>query len=456
MSFVARPDHSPQWADDLPEGWAADWVKWSVAFASAKPTAEDIEKLPYISNEDIASWTGKLLKEDPEPADKEGRLFRRDDVLFNKLRPYLAKIYHANFDGISSGELLNLRTSERVLPRFLFHVLSSSAFIDTINAETFGTKMPRADWETVGHQPLPLPDLDTQRRIVGYLDDKTAQIDALIEKKRALLDRLAEKRQALITDAVTRGLNPNAPMKDSGIVWLGKVPEHWEVKPVKRVAKLESGHTPDKQHDEYWNGEIPWVSLNDTAAIRRGDYIDETAFSITSEGIANSSARLLPARAVVFTRDATIGEAAITTRPMAVSQHIIAWLCPEELLAPEFLLFVIYGMRGELMRITNGTTIGTIGMGDVKTIHIALPPQAEQAKIVAYVTERKARVELVMRRVEASIEKLTEYRAALVNAAVTGKIKALLTVDAPKSDRLLRAGRSAVEDRAPPMMSSWT
>ena len=105
MSFVARPGNSPTWADDLPEGWTADWVKWSVAFASTKPTDEDTEKLPYISNEDIASWTGKMLKEAPEPADKEGRVFQRDDVLFNKLRPYLAKVYHADFDGISSGEL---------------------------------------------------------------------------------------------------------------------------------------------------------------------------------------------------------------------------------------------------------------------------------------------------------------------------------------------------------------
>ena len=238
MSFVNRTGTAPDWALDLPDGWQADWLKWSVGFASTKPEDADEngedQRFPYVSNEDIESWTGKLLVEQPEPADKDGRLFQRGDVLFNKLRPYLAKVYLAEFGGISSGELLNLRATGRVLPRFLFHVLSSSVFIDTINAETFGTKMPRADWETVGHQPLPLPDFETQRRIAVYLDDKTARIDALIAKKRALLDRLAEKRQALITRAVTQGLNPAAPMKDSGIGWLGKVPAHWEVWPLKR------------------------------------------------------------------------------------------------------------------------------------------------------------------------------------------------------------------------------
>src|SRR5690606_34263587 len=113
-----------------------------------------------------------------------------------------AKVFHADFDGVSSGELLCLRPTGRVVPRFLFYVLGSKGFIDAIDAETFGSKMPRADWEIVGHQPFPLPPLDVQQRIAEFLDEKTARIDALIAKKRALLERLAEKRQALITSAV--------------------------------------------------------------------------------------------------------------------------------------------------------------------------------------------------------------------------------------------------------------
>ena len=203
----------------MPKGWQAGWLKWSVKLSTDRPTEDEEGTLPYISNEDIESWTGKLLKDDPQPTESEGRTFQADDVLFNKLRPYLAKVLHARFDGVSSGELLCLRSSEHVHPRFLFHVVSSKAFIDTINAETFGTKMPRADWEIVGHQPLPLPTLAIQKRISRFLDEKTTRIDALSDGKRALLERLAEKRQALITQAVTKGLNPSAPLKDSGIDW---------------------------------------------------------------------------------------------------------------------------------------------------------------------------------------------------------------------------------------------
>ncbi|MBL4929020.1 restriction endonuclease subunit S [Fuscibacter oryzae] len=268
-----------------------------------------------------------------------------------------------------------------------------------------------------------LPPLETQRRITRFLDEKTARIDGLIEKKRALLDRLAEKRQALITRAVTKGLNPDAPMKDSGIGWLGEIPENWEVLPVKRIAKLESGHTPDRKIDAYWeNCEIPWVSLNDTSVLRASDYISETTFKINELGLANSSARMLPARAVVFTRDATIGESAITTRPMAVSQHIIAWLCDESRIIPEFLLLAIYGMRGELMRLTNGSTIGTIGLADVKGIRVAVPPIVEQTRIIEEAFRQKGDVDIVSGEVERSIRGLNEYRAAIIAAAVTGKI----------------------------------
>ena len=112
-------------------------------------------------------------------------------------------------------------------------------------------------------------------------------------------------------------------MKDSGVEWLGEIPAHWEVNRVKWVARMESGHTPDKKVDAYWDdGIIPWVSLNDTSRLKNQDYISDTEYCTNELGLKNSSARLLPPRSVVFSRDATIGLCAITERSMAVSQDI--------------------------------------------------------------------------------------------------------------------------------------
>jgi type I restriction enzyme, S subunit len=410
------------WVSDPPAHWRTNWLKWHVSLSTKRPTEDEIERLPYIANEDIASWTGKLLNPDPRPANADSRRFHRDDVLFNKLRPYLAKVYHADFDGLSSGELLCLRPSFDVWPRYLFYVVSSKVFIDAVDAQTFGSKMPRADWDIVGHQPLPLPPLETQTRIAAFLDEKTARIDALIAKKQALLDRLAEKRQAIITQAVTKGLNPHAPMKDSGVAWMGRIPAHWGVRRVKYIAKLESGHTPDKKIEAYWTDcDIPWVSLNDTEIIRASDYISDTTFKTNLLGIANSSARILPARAVVFTRDATIGESAIITKPMAVSQHLIAWLCDETKIIPEYLLLLIYGMTEELKRLTNGATIGTIGLGDVKELRACVPSPQEQSELITHVFDKKSELDRVADKIIQSVEMLLDYRASVIDSFVTGK-----------------------------------
>ncbi|WP_171231004.1 restriction endonuclease subunit S [Ruegeria sp. HKCCA6707] len=421
MSFVARPDSSPKWADDLPEGWTADWVKWSVAFASAKPDGEDIEKLPYISNEDIASWTGRLLKEDPEPADKEGRLFRRDDVLFNKLRPYLAKVYHADFDGISSGELLNLRASERVLPRFLFHLLSSYPFVDIINSESFGTKMPRADWEIVGHQPLPLPDLDTQRRIAGYLDNKTRQIDALIEKKRALLDRLSEKRQALITRAVTRGLNLDVPLKDSGSKWLGNIPEHWAVRPLKWRVRVQSGQV-DPVADEFKS--LPLIAP-DHIEQRTGRIVEVRT---ADEQSAMSGKYLCAPTAVLYSKiRPALRKAAVFGNECLCSADMYA-LNPGDEVMRDYLLFFLlteaFSAYAELSSLR--VAMPKVNREALGVVEICIPPLDEQRAIASYCSEENSKHLVAIDTVEQSVERLIEYRAALVTSAVKGEMAALL------------------------------
>ena len=138
-----------------------------------------------------------------------------------------------------------------------------------------------------------------QKQIASFLDYETAKIDALIEKQQQLIALLGEKRQAVISHAVTKGLNPDAPMRDSGVEWLGEVPEHWTVKRVKHVCELESGHTPSKTQASYWIEEectIPWVSLNDTKTLDAEDYISETAVRISEKGMANSSAHVISER----------------------------------------------------------------------------------------------------------------------------------------------------------------
>lgn len=424
---------------NLLEAIPNEWIKASVGkycdvqlgkMLQSDPASEQDELKRYLRAISIAKH-GLDLSHDfsmwIKPQEKERFRLRQGDILVSEGGDAgRTAVFDVDEEFYFQNAINRVRPvgNAKILPEFIYYwfaFLKVAGYVEMVcNVATIA----HFTAEKVKAAPLALPPLKTQRRIAQFLDKKTASIDGLIEKKRALLDRLAEKRQALITHAVTKGLDPICPMKDSGVDWLGEIPTHWVVLPVKRAAELQSGHTPDKKIDAYWaDCDIPWVSLNDTATLRANDYISETAFNVNELGLANSSARLLRERAVVFTRDATIGESAITTRPMAVSQHIIAWLCNEELVIPEFLLFAIYGMTTELMKLTNGSTIKTIGLSDVKRIRVALPPIKEQHAIISHVFEGKAKINDVSEQIASSIDRLTEYRAAMIAAAVTGNTR---------------------------------
>jgi len=307
---------------------------------------------------------------------------------------------------------------------FVHHLLRSVPFQEEFYR--YGKGIVADLWSTgyseMKNIVLTLPPSDEQKHIATFLDHETARIDALVEEQQRLIALLKEKRQAVISHAVTKGLDPEVPMKYSGVEWLGEVPEHWEVVRVKHAAKLESGHTPNKEKAEYWDGSIPWVSLNDSKKLAQYDYIDETNFTISDLGIANSSARLLPSRSVVFTRDATIGLAAITTKEMAVSQHLIAWLCHDEVVIPEYLLLVFYAMKEELDRYTFGATIKTIGMPDIRSLSMPLPSISEQKEVIGYVFAERDRLDDLVAEAQKASRLLVERRSALISAAVTGKV----------------------------------
>jgi type I restriction enzyme S subunit len=321
--------------------------------------------------------------------------------------------------------------------RFLYYLATTICF----DRYSTNTALPSMAQEDLANIQIVAPDLWEQTQIARFLDHQTARIDALIAEQQRLIELLKEKRQAVISHAVTKGLDPDVEMKDSGVEWLGEVPAHWDVTRVKWVAKLESGHTPSKSIPEYWEDcDIPWVSLNDSKTLANNDYIEDTVTQINALGMANSAAHILPRGTVVFTRDATIGLTAITTRPMAVSQHLIAWVCNEQIV-PEFLLFIFYAMEEELQRSTAGATIKTIGMPEVRKMVTTVPPVDEQRTITEHVFKRKQQLEKTEAEAESFIRLLSERRSAQISAAVTGKID-VRDWEPPSSETLPKASIS--------------
>jgi type I restriction enzyme S subunit len=307
-------------------------------------------------------------------------------------------------------------------PRYMYWCLHAAAS---------GSAYADGGKSTIAHLPadafrrvrFPKPTRAEQERVANFLDEKSARIEALIAEKERLVLLLTSASTDLLHDAVTKGMNA-APLRSSGREWIGDIPQHWSAPFIRKVARLESGHTPSRQHPEYWvDCTIPWFSLADVWQIRDGiaEVVTETAELVSELGVANSSARLLPAGTVMLSRTASVGFSAIMGLPMATTQDFVNWVCGP-LVLPEYLLYVFRSMRTEFDRLKFGSTHSTIYMPDVAKLSMPLPPLAEQRAIVKAARERKAKIDELRALATAEVDRLREYRSSLISAAVTGQL----------------------------------
>lgn len=267
---------------------------------------------------------------------------------------------------------------------------------------------------------VPVPPPAEQRAIAAWLDRRCGALDAIRALRDQRLARLVTLRAALIREAITGATEPG-PRRDPDAGWLGTVPRHWRVDRIKHAAVAATGHTPSRGDADLWREcDIPWVSLADTEAIDRADVLHDTTHHISRAGLAASSAKVMPAGSVVCTRDASIGLAAILGRPMAISQHLVAWVCGPDL-EPQWLLYVLYAMRPELEAIARGTTIGTIGMHTLKRLVIPLPPIDEQRALLRRLIPRVTALDRLAALTARQQQRLAELRRALVFGATHGR-----------------------------------
>jgi restriction endonuclease S subunit len=202
---VKMKDSGIEWIGEIPEHWDIRRIKYLANVRNIKASDSDNDKT-YVGLENIEPKTGKLLinnNDEQQIIGETANIFKKGDVLFGKLRPYLAKCIVANFNGRCTSELLVLRTTSNILPEYLYFFMLSPIFIDVVNSSTYGAKMPRASWDFIGNLKIPLPNIKEQEEIVEYLIKLTNKIDDLISDISTQIQKLKEYRQSLISEAVT-------------------------------------------------------------------------------------------------------------------------------------------------------------------------------------------------------------------------------------------------------------
>jgi type I restriction enzyme S subunit len=424
------PQYRPSGADWLPQvpgHWNAKRLKY-LAAPSRRRLFEKPDDTMYIGLEQIESKTGKLLLDNPvETVESNMGVFDRGDVLFGKLRPYLAKVASPSFAGVCTTEVTVYRPRLEVLGDYLKYQLLSAEFIDFINTMAYGTKMPRVSEEQMGEARLAVPPLAEQRAIAAFLDRETARIDALIGHKERLIALLEEKRQAVISHAVTRGLDPSVPLKDSGIAWLGPVPEHWRMMRLKYVAsKIGSGKTPRGGGEVYSSSGV--LFLRSQNVHFDGIRLNDVVYISKEIDREMSTTRVLPNDVLLNITGASLGRCCLvpeTTPAANVNQHVCIIRPVRSRIEPAFLnvLMASRCVQDQIFSTEDGVSREGLNFAQIAELVLCIPPTLEeQRRIVNNIHRESALVTNLIARIGDGIARLQEYRTALISAAVTGQI----------------------------------
>lgn len=429
-AYLAYKPSGIEWLGEVPGHWEVKRLKYSALRADEKVEADPDNTVPYVGLEHIEPRTGRLLPLDSDliPAGVSNR-FRAGDTLFGKLRPYLAKACNVNFDGLCSSELLVLRTTKQD-PRFLLYRLLADGFISLVDASTYGAKMPRAGWDFIGACPLPVPSIHEQCAIADFLDAQTAKLDTLVAKKRVLIEKLKEKRTALISRTVTRGLPPDAArtagldphpnLKASGVDWLGDVPQHWDVMRLRYVGDAVIGLTFDP---------ADVVDEDDGTLVLRASNVSGGQIVLEDNLFVNSK---IPGHLVTTVGDILIcsrsGSRALIGKNAKITEESAGltfgtFMMVFRSVHNDYLFYVFNSTLFDYQSSAFLTsTINQLTISNLYSFEVPIPPPAEQKAIAIYLGQETAKINQMIAKIEAAIERLQEYRTALITAAVTGKI----------------------------------
>ena len=268
--------------------------------------------------------------------------------------------------------------------------------------------------------PVLVPSEAEQTAITTFLDRETVKINALIAEQEKLLALLAQKRQATISHAVTKGLNPDAPMKDSGVAWLGEVPEHWGVSALSYLATINTGSTPDRGEPRYWNGSIPWIKTGEIAwepILESEEFITEKALSETAARIAEPGTLMM----AMYGQGVTRGRVAILSISSSYNQACAAISFGTRVSA-EYARYFFMAAYQFIREEGNETSQMNLSSGIIAKIKLPIPSHEEQSGIVSFLDAETAKLDALKTESERAIALLKERRSALIAAAVTGQI----------------------------------
>lgn len=343
------------------------------------------------------------------------------DLLLNPMDLYSgANCSISKVEGVISPAYANLRSKEGYFSNFYDFYFKVQYWMMVLFAHGKGVSFDNR-WtltnETLMNFPVVAPSLTEQHRIADFLDEKCAKIDAVIEKQKQVIEKLKEYKLSVITEAVTKGLDPTVPMKDSGVEWIGEMPENWEIKKLKYATTIMRGrfnHRPRNDPD-YYDGQYPFVQTGDVARAKK--YI--TDYSQTLNDLGYSVSKEFPSGSIVMTIAANVADVAILNFNACFPDSVVGFV-PKNV-ESMYLYYVLKAMKQQLLRNAIISTQLNLNIEIIKEEFIPVPSKEEQRIILERLDRKNEEIDLTIAKKQAIIEKLTEYKKSLIYEVVTGK-----------------------------------
>ena len=422
------------WLGEVPEHWEVLPLRNIASFQNGHGFPHDLQgqeegDFPFVKVSDI-SFLGKELKQSENYVNavniknNKWQIVPRKSVILPKIGEAL-KLNHRkvlSLDGLIDNNILAIKPSNKIQYSWLYYLLLSIDMGWVSNPST----VPTIDMEQLKSLSMPLPYYQEQTQIAKFLDHKTAQIDRLIEKKKALIEKLNEKRTALITQAVTKGLNPDASMKDSGVDWLGEVPEHWEVRKLKFLCEFSTGWTPPTKQPEYFDGDNIWVTIADMDK----KLIHDSKTKISDEAVSDFGFIQVPKGALLYSFKLSVGKVGFAGTNLYTNEAIL-FVLPN---ANYDINFLYYLFSVSIIKNASENIYGAkiLNQELIKNSFLVYLSHKEQSQIAEFLDDKTTKIDKLANKASEAIDTLNEYRTALITAAVTGKID-VRNVELPKS-----------------------
>tara|TARA_R110002167_G_scaffold359538_1_gene576335 strand:+ start:1623 stop:2936 length:1314 start_codon:yes stop_codon:yes gene_type:complete len=418
-----------EWIGEIPRDWKVESIRAVTELKSEKNRPE----LPVLSVYREYGVIPKDSRDDNHNAtslDTSGyKVVNTGDLVVNKMKAWQGSMGVSEHAGIVSPAYITCRVDhEIVAPKYLHYLLRSKIYIGVYNALSYGVRVGQWDmhYEDFKGIPIPLPDLDTQQRIANFLDQKTAEIDAAIAKKQRLIELLKEQKAILINQAVTQGLDPNVPMRHSGVAWIGQVPEHWSMPPMYSRFRIELGKMLDSSRitgkhlvPYLRNTDVQWGSINTDSLPE----MDIAPSEINRYSVKNGD--------LLVCEGGEIGRCAIWSSSQANESvgfqkalHRVRSFRPsEENIRYLYYVMMAAGHVGAFHLTAKTSTISHLTGEMFRVYRFPQPPRKEQDAIVSYLDGKTNQIDLLIQKEEAVINLLYEFKSTYISEAVTGKIK---------------------------------